>query len=721
MVREFREAALILLTVEGDRSIRESKYPVFWVEVFNEAVQKWVTIDPLVTNTTNKPSKMEPPAGDQGNNLTYVVVFEDDGTGRDVTRRYAKAYNAKTRRDRVESIKGGQKWWRRVMRLFRRRHQLDRDQLEDAELTSKEAAEPMPKNVQDFKNHPYYALERHLKRHEVIHPRREVGKIGAGKSGGSNLVESIFRRRDVQTVQSADKWFRMGREIKEGEQPLKRAPARRNRDQSADMEEENASSDDAGVGLYASFQTAIYKAPPVINGQVPRNTYGNLDIYVPTMVPPGGAHIQHPETTRAARLLGIDFAEAVTGFSFKGRHGSAIVKGAVVAAGYREAVLETLRAFEDEQAQVEEQQKTYEALRMWKRMFTGLRVKERIEGYHIEGEERVEDQAIAEDEDVDESPDVEGAGGFFPGEVAAEAAKPTAGRDFAENTDFGEDGSGGGFSVSKEDGQDEDTNSTRDRFLDDFEDDQGGGFLVDDDGDEDEFDKDFAPSLPATSNNLPGRSAILTSTTAPESGSASEKDGGGGGSPTTSPSAQPNNPDPFSSLSREELAEARLLQRLQDGVHASPSPPSRPTQQAANPGQSTSHPDPVETGITRPLSSVAPTDQTIDIAQTTSNIIDSADTSRPLQTSSSSVETPKVTTTPPPAALISNEQPRVATSSRITVPPEEEEEKEKEVNAVLEGDGDRSGIGSEGESESDKGSLLSEDPEDEDAEPDWIA
>ena len=148
--------------------------------------------------------------------MSYVIAFEEDGSARDVTRRYAKAYNAKTRRDRVEVTKDGERWWRRVMRVYRRSYELDRDQVEDAELTAKEAAEPMPRNVQDFRNHPYYALERHLKRYEVIYPKREVGKVAAGRAGTTNALEPIYRRRDVHQLKSADKWYRMGREIKVG-------------------------------------------------------------------------------------------------------------------------------------------------------------------------------------------------------------------------------------------------------------------------------------------------------------------------------------------------------------------------------------------------------------------------------------------------------------------------------------------------------------------------
>lgn len=98
--------------------------------------------------------------------------------------------------------------------MYKRSYNLARDQIEDSSLASKEAAEPMPRNVLDFKDHPYYALERHLKRGEVIHPKREAGKVAVGRSGDQRILEPIFRRRDVHVVKSADSWYRMGREIK---------------------------------------------------------------------------------------------------------------------------------------------------------------------------------------------------------------------------------------------------------------------------------------------------------------------------------------------------------------------------------------------------------------------------------------------------------------------------------------------------------------------------
>ena len=466
------------------RPIRESKYPVYWVEAFNEAVQKWVPVDPLVTRTIAKPSKFEPPIGDPENKLIYVVAFEDDGSAHDVTRRYARAYNAKTRRDRVESTKRGEKWWKRIMKLYKRRYHMDRDQVDDAELTKKEAAEPMPRNVQDFKDHPYYALERHLRRHEVIHPKREVGKVSSGKSGANTLLEPIYRRRDVQDVQSGDKWYRtMGREIKPGEQPLKRVAARKAREQSIDPDDEEQ--ENAGTGLYAIEQTTLYKAPPVLNGRIPKNMYGNLDVYVPSMVPPGGCHIHHPDTVRAAKILGIDFAEAVTGFAFKGRHGTAITTGAVIASEYREAVGEIVSALEDERVQAEEARRSHEALRMWKRLLAGLRIRERIEGYDIEGERGIVPETSDQMDEVGNHSDH--GGGFFPGQEAEDFAEPTGGSTLFQEAAMisGGEGSDGviinnAASPGRQPGR-----QVKDHFLDSLDDDTGGGFLAEDDHDED--------------------------------------------------------------------------------------------------------------------------------------------------------------------------------------------------------------------------------------------
>jgi xeroderma pigmentosum group C-complementing protein len=61
----------------------------------------------------------------QENRMVYVVAFEEDGYGRDVTPRYAREYGAK-----VAKVQGGSKsrkeWWERVANLIRRPYRLVR-------------------------------------------------------------------------------------------------------------------------------------------------------------------------------------------------------------------------------------------------------------------------------------------------------------------------------------------------------------------------------------------------------------------------------------------------------------------------------------------------------------------------------------------------------------------------------------------------------------------
>ncbi|GAB1737774.1 hypothetical protein NU219Hw_g2181t1 [Hortaea werneckii] len=359
--------------------------PVFWVEAFNEAHQKWIPLDPVVTGTIAKPSKLEPPAAYEFNQLSYAIAFESDGAARDVTKRYAKAFNAKTRRSRVESSgEEGIRWWKKTMRFFQRRGLvLDRDQVEDAELAQKEAREGLPNNVQDFKDHPLYALERHTKRHEVIHPRREVGKVNAGTAAKPRM-EAVFRRRDVLVCRSADKWYRLGRIVKEGEQPLKNVVSRRpmggRRARSPSAEDEDGATK-AVTALYAPYQTEAYVPPAVVKGRVPRNAFGNLDIYLPSMVPAGGTHLRHPLTKDAARFLKVDCVDAVTGFQFKGRQGTAVIEGGIVPSVYAPAVEAVVEGLEWEAELEVSRQRSAQALRLWKRFLTGLRIAERVRMY----------------------------------------------------------------------------------------------------------------------------------------------------------------------------------------------------------------------------------------------------------------------------------------------------------------------------------------------------
>ena len=114
--------------------------------------------------------------------------------------------------------------------------------------------------------------------------------------------------------------MRIGRSVKEGNQPLKMVKVRAVTLQKKRAVEmaiadagEGADADSVQQGLYAEWQTSLYIAGPIVDvskriscpnipladryicrllqGKVPKNDFGNIDLYVPSMLPEGGVHI----------------------------------------------------------------------------------------------------------------------------------------------------------------------------------------------------------------------------------------------------------------------------------------------------------------------------------------------------------------------------------------------------------------------------------------------
>ncbi|KAK3349939.1 nitrilase [Lasiosphaeria hispida] len=465
---------------QGPKPIQgESPYPIYWVEVLDHAHQKWHPVDPLVTGTLWKPQSLEPPASDMLNCLSYAIAFEADGSALDVTRRYAKAYNSKTTRLRIDGpylpanriptssntagtpgLNPGQRWWRRTMRTYARNPPKYLDQIEQTELANTEAREPMPRNISDFKDHPVYALVRHLRRHEVIVPEAEpAGTVGAGSKAA---LERVYRRRDLRVAHSRDKWYRLGRVVRPDEEAVrilpKRVVRRRPRfgggvgiDYEEEDEEEGQDDPDkvglfgeggAGTPIYMSEQTDLYEAPPVVDGRVPKNRFKNIDVYVPSMVPKGGVHIVHERAAQAAWILGVDYAPALTGFEFKGRQGTAVLKGVVVPEESEEGIWAVIEGLVDLEAEMERERRSRRALRMWSRFIKVLRIRERIwAGVNDE------EEGGGEDGDRENEEGVEGKGKGIAVDEEEDDNIAGAASDVSEEYYMGEDGEGGGFMV----------------------------------------------------------------------------------------------------------------------------------------------------------------------------------------------------------------------------------------------------------------------------------
>jgi len=152
------------------------------------------------------------------------------------------------------------------------------------------------------------------------------------------------------------------------------------------------------------------------------------------MIPPGAAHVHALEGSKAAKILGVDYADAVTGFKFQGRRGTAIVDGVVVAKEYGDAIKETILSLRWQTEREEQEKKSKEAIKWWKKFMVGLRVRERIMGYEIDGEEKSDaeknrevHEKMEEVEKEEERGERVEQGGFLPAVDQGPSAQPTAG------------------------------------------------------------------------------------------------------------------------------------------------------------------------------------------------------------------------------------------------------------------------------------------------------
>ncbi|NXJ09728.1 XPC protein, partial [Odontophorus gujanensis] len=230
--------------------------------------------------------------------------------------------------------------------------------------------QPLPTAIGEYKNHPLYALKRHLLKYQAIYPE-SAAILGYCRG------EAVYSRDCVHTLHSKDTWLKQARVVRIGEVPYKMVKGYSNQARKARLAEP-ANRDKADLALFGRWQTEEYQPPVAVDGKVPRNEYGNVYLFLPSMLPVGCVQLRLPNLNRLARKLDIDCAQAVTGFDFHGGYSHAVTDGYVVCEEYKEVLV---AAWENEQAEIEKKEKEKRekrALGNWKLLAKGLLIRERL-------------------------------------------------------------------------------------------------------------------------------------------------------------------------------------------------------------------------------------------------------------------------------------------------------------------------------------------------------
>ncbi|KAI1961434.1 hypothetical protein LOZ58_003290 [Ophidiomyces ophidiicola] len=420
-------------------------FPIYWSEVESPVTQEVIPVESLVLSnsvamTPELLAAFEPRGAKAEKTkqvIAYVVAYSPDATAKDVTIRYLrrKTWPGKTKGFRIPIEKPVDlglstgpyvyDWFRDTMRGYirPREKQTPVDEKEDLTLIANQPERKKLKEgdtLQSLKASKDFVLERFLRREEALPPSAKHVRTFISGKGTKQKEEKVYQRSDVQKCLSAESWHKEGRRVKLGEAPLKLVPIRAvtlNRKREVD-EMERETGEKPKQGLYALHQTEYIIPDPIENGEIPKNEYGNIDCFTPWMIPKGAVHIPWPAIVRVCKKLGIDYAEAVTGFEFGSKMAVPVIQGVVVASE-NEAVVKDAWRVEDAQKREKERLKQEKLiLSTWRKFIMGLRISERIQEEYGNTEETESHNPFVNQRNIPKSTnrddlDAQQAGGFL--------------------------------------------------------------------------------------------------------------------------------------------------------------------------------------------------------------------------------------------------------------------------------------------------------------------
>ncbi|KAK2605804.1 hypothetical protein QQS21_003758 [Conoideocrella luteorostrata] len=388
------------------------EYPHYWTEVFSPVTHKYLPVDPIVKGSVATNRDIVETFGPRGQRadkarqvMAYIVGYSPDGTAKDVTVRYVKrqvlpgrtkgvrmpvekipVYNRHGKVKRYEEFD----WFKTAMSGYRRGTKVHPiTEIDDNEdLTDLKPGKPEKREIKEgeetlqyYKQSQEFVLKRHLKREEALKSEAAPVKKFKNKAKGGNTEEDdVYLRSDVVQVKSAETWHKQGRAPLAGVQPLKRVPYRAattNRRREI-IEAEAATGEKVLQGLYSYEQTDWIIPPPIKNGVIPKNGYGNIDLFAEHMCPEGAVHVPFRGVMKVCKRLKIDYAEAVVDFEFGHRMAVPVIQGVVIAEEYHDQVMTELEKDEAERRRKEDEKRRKAALGKWRRFIMGLRIVERI-------------------------------------------------------------------------------------------------------------------------------------------------------------------------------------------------------------------------------------------------------------------------------------------------------------------------------------------------------
>ena len=362
----------------------------------DKTIERWIHVD-VVRHLIDRPSSVEW-LRPKTENLMYVFAIDNAGKLVDVLERYSFRPSAARKQHFPDKYKEYENWLPYVMSSFNRAADVrgqgngeaypsgKRASEEQRELSTLRLNEQIPTTKNAFRTHPLYALESLLTQNQVIH--------GADKAVGYFRGAPVYKREHVTTLHTEKYWKRECREVKEGEYntPAKFATKSLPQGQGGpqmlsdrltsdedDEDEEHAQKRTVEVPLYGFWQTQVYVPPPVTDGKIPRNDFGNWEVWTAGHVPSGALHLNLPKIELTVKKLDIEFVPCVAGFERKKGRTIPVRNGVLILQGMKDAVLAAHDEMEFQREKEYMAKRRRKVIQNWRRFVSTYRVRRYVQ------------------------------------------------------------------------------------------------------------------------------------------------------------------------------------------------------------------------------------------------------------------------------------------------------------------------------------------------------
>lgn len=355
---------------------------------------RWVHVD-AVNGTIDAEQNVEAAAAACRMLVRYVVAFAGGGA-KDVTRRYCTKWHT------ISSKRVSSSWWDMVLAPLRELEAAAsviplannacsssssssfgmRSAVEDIELATRALTEPLPTNQQAYKGHELYAIEKWLHKNQILHPKGPVLGFCAG--------HSVYPRTCVQTLRTKESWLRDGLQLKASEVPLKILKRNAKIRKGKDFGDGNKDSEDGSsrcMELYGRWQMEPLCLPHAVNGIVPKNERGQVDVWSEKCLPPGTVHLRFPRIFSIAKRFGIDYAPAMVGFEYKSGRATPVFEGIVVCTEFKDAILEAYAEEREMREEEERRRNEAQAASRWYQLLSSILTRERLNNRYANNSE----------------------------------------------------------------------------------------------------------------------------------------------------------------------------------------------------------------------------------------------------------------------------------------------------------------------------------------------